>query len=245
MPPREVVEARRKIHDLVDDSNPVESPTAYYAFFHPADRSTLFTYQNEAGQTQGFVGRFQTGADLFRPLVTLKCTRASIAADLLAKALIVGRPYILFANLNQLPLVGGSLRVENERILRIYTADPARFKSVMNVMVETKITPDGLPRCVINANNAPMAVAGVNWKSPGFAEIYVHTEPQARQRGWGRAVVSALTEKLLKDGIRPVYLVENGNEPSRELIEGLGYFDTGSRHVYADTVYLGHPGSKE
>jgi predicted GNAT family acetyltransferase len=154
---------------------------------------------------------------------------------------VVGRPYILFASLNQLPMVGGSMQVENERILRIYTIDPKRFKSEINVLVEHRTDQKGLPRCVISAEGKDMATAGVNWKSPGFAEIYVYTEPQARNRGWGSHVVSCITTRLLNDGIRPVYLAEHNNEASRNLIESLGYYDTGSRQVYADTIYTGYP----
>lgn len=238
----EIIEARRKIRSLMDENSPDDAPTAYYALFHPKDRSTLFTRQDEKGRTTGFVGRFQTGVDLFRPLVTLKCSSPEGAAELLEKALTPGRPYILFASLNQLAMVGGSMQIENQRILRIYTVEPARFKPEMNVLVMHKTTPGGLPRCEIqDATGKAVAVAGVNWKSPAFAEIFVETEPAARQKGHGRSVVAALTQRLMADGLRPVYLVENNNTASIQLIEGLGYVDTGSRQVYADVVYKGHP----
>lgn len=238
----ELVEARRKIRLLIDENSPDDAPTAYYALFHAPERSALFTHQDERGRTLGFVGRFQTGVDLFRPLVTLKCSSPEGAAELLAKALTPGRPYILFAGLNQLAMVGGSMQLENQRILRIYTVEPARFKPEMNVLVLHKTTSGGLPRCeILDATNKPIAVAGVNWKSPAFAEIYVHTEPQARQKGHGRSVTAALTQRLLADGIRPVYLAESNNLPSVQLVESLGYVDTGSRQVYADALYKGHP----
>ena len=204
-------------------------------------RSTLLTHTDASGSTTGFVGRFQTGVDLFRPLVTLKCPNPESAADLFNQALVAGRPYILFAGLNQLSMVGGLMEIENQRILRIYTIDPRHFHPQVNVMVESKLSHDGTPRCEIIAEGKPIAVAGLNWKSPAFAEIFVQVEPAARERGWGNSVVSCITEELLKNGIRPVYLVENGNEASVKLVEGLGYFDTGSRQVYADTVYVGDP----
>jgi len=233
----DILQARQRIRALLDDSNPAESPTTYYALFHPKERSAIFTHEDDKGKTRGFVGRFQTGADLFRPLVTLVCPNPEVAAGLLARGLVGGRPYILFAGLNQLPMVGGSLYIENQRILRIYTLNPARFSPQINVLVEQKTGADGLPRCEVNMNEQKMAVAGVNWRSPAFAEIYVHTEPEARQRGWGRSVVSCVVERLLKEGILPVYLVENNNEASKLLIESLGFADSGSRQVYADAVY--------
>lgn len=237
----ELIEARRKIRQLIDENSPDDAPTAYYALFHAPERSALFTRQDNQGRLLGFVGRFQTGVDLFRPLITLKCSSPEGAAELLEKALTLGRPYILFSSLNQLAMVGGSMQMENQRILRIYAVEPSRFKPEMNVLVVHKNTASGLPRCEIqDATGKPSAVAGVNWKSPAFAEIYVHTEPQARQKGHGRTVVAALTQRLLAEGVRPVYLVEGNNIPSVQLVESLGYVDTGSRQVYAETIYKGH-----
>jgi predicted GNAT family acetyltransferase len=101
---------------------------------------------------------------------------------------------------------------------------------------------DGTPRCVISSGDL-RSIAGVNWLSPAFAEIYVHTDAAARQRGWGESVVSAVTQAVLESGRTPLYLVEAENDVSRALAEKLGYVDTGARQVYADVVYLGHPGA--
>ncbi len=231
-------EHRALIATFVDEHDPADAPTAYYGLYHDPNRSALFTRAGE-----GFVGRFQTGIDLFRPLVVMRCWRAEPAADLLAEALTVGRPYLFFANLNQLPLLGGSLSVSNERILSIYALDSARFTPTINVLVVDKTAPDGTPRSEIQ-NGGLQAVAGVNWQSPGFAEIYVHTEPEARQRGWGRSVVAACTARVLQSGRTPIYLVEPDNEASVTLAAGLGYVDTGARQVLADAVYQGHPNSR-
>ncbi|MBN2303375.1 MAG: hypothetical protein JXQ72_02785, partial [Anaerolineae bacterium] len=99
-------------------------------------------------------------------------------------------------------------------------------------------TPDGLPRCVIESGGYK-AVAGVNWQSPAFAEIYVHTDPPVRQRGWGSGVASAVTQAVLESSRLPLYLVEQQNDVSRQLADTLGYVDTGARQVYADVVYQG------
>ncbi len=236
-------EQRTLVRRLLDDSSAADAPTAYYALFHDPARSTLFTAQDSAGQVVGFAGRFQTGIDLFRPLVTLICQGAEIAADLLAQALAPEHPYILFTGLSQYPLVGGNFEIDNHRILHIYRLDVRRFQPVINVLVRKEKTPGGTPRGVIESNGL-RAVAGVNWQSPAFAELYVHTDPAVRQRGWGESVVSAVTQAVLAGGRIPLYLVESDNEPSRALAEKLGYVDTGARQVYADVVYLGHPGSE-
>jgi hypothetical protein len=234
---------RTQVRRLLDDSSPADAPTVYYTLFHDPARSVLTVQTDETGRETGFVGVFQTGIDLFRPLITLCCRDAGGAADLLQQALMSGRPYLLFARQDQLALVGGSLRVENSRLLHIHQLDLRQFQPVMNVLVQHKSAPDGTPRCVIESGGL-QAMAGVNWQSPGFAEIYVYTDADARQRGWGLSVVSALTQVIVKSGRIPLYLVEADNDPSRRLAEKLGYVDSGGRQVFADVVYLGHPGQR-
>ena len=129
--------------------------------------------------------------------------------------------------------------MSNTRTLAIYALDPSKFVTVFNVLVQQKKAPDGTPRAEIHCRR--QAAAGVNWQSPGYAEIYVHTEPEARQRGWGRSVVAACTGRALAAGRIPIYLVEQGNDASIRLAEGVGYYDTGARHAFADVVYAGHP----
>ncbi|MBI5929994.1 MAG: GNAT family N-acetyltransferase [Chloroflexi bacterium] len=229
---------RQHVRQLVDDANPTDAPTAYYALFHDPARSALFTSVNSSGAAQGFVGRFQTGQDLFRPLVTMRCKTPEVAHELLQQALMPGRPYIFFVNINQLPIVGDSLKLDNQKIFSIYRLDVTRFNPIMNVLVQRKKAANGTPRSEIVAGNGQVvSVAGVNWQSPGFAEIYVNTDPAARERGYGKSVVAALIEQILREGRLPLYLVETRNDPSRELAEGLGFVDTGSRQVYADAVF--------
>jgi ribosomal protein S18 acetylase RimI-like enzyme len=240
--PMSIHEQRALVRRLLNDSSAADAPTAYYALFYDPVRSVLFTRQDESGRVSGFVGRFQTGIDLFRPLVTLSCQNAEIAADLLAEALVPEHPYILFASLNQYPFMGGSFEIDHHRVLRIYRLDVRRFQPVINVLVKLNKAHDGTPRGVIESGGL-RAVAGVNWQSPAFAELYVHTDSTARQRGWGESVASAVTQAVLEGGRTPLYLVESDNEPSRHLAEKLGYADTGARQVYADAVYLGYPGN--
>jgi len=235
-----LLEQRRLITPLLDTTSPIDAPTAYYALYHNPNRSALFVRQDTQGRAVGFVARCQTGIDLFRPLVVVRCPDAEVAADLLQEALVVGRPYLFFSNVNQLPFIGGSLRASNERILSIYRLDPARFSPEINVLVVQKNAPDGTPRAEIQSNGL-QASAGVNWQSPGFAEIYVQTDPDARQRGWGRSVAANCTQQVLASGRIPLYLVEPSNEASVRLAESLGYVDTGARQVFADVVYEGHP----
>ncbi len=231
-------EMRDVVRMMLDENSPADAPTAYYALYHDPARSALFVERDAGGNPLGFVARCQTGLDLFRPLVTLKCRDAGVLSRLLARALVPGRPYLLFANLNQLPMLGSDLEIGEQRIYSIYYLDPARFRPVVNVMVVHNRAPNGTPRCEIRSGGL-QAVAGVNWQSPGFAEIYVHTEPLARKRGWGRSVVAACTEEVLKEGRIPLYLVEPHNEESVGLAMRLGYVDTGARQVFAEITYKG------
>ncbi len=234
-------EQRTRIAPLFDPSSAADAPTVYYVLYHDPKRSTLFVHSDAQGKASGVVGRFQTGIDLFRALVTMRCQTPETAADLLAETLVVGRSYLLFASQDQIPLVGGSLQLSNARTLAIYQLDRVRFSPVINVLVVNKTAPDGTPRAEIHSGGL-QAVSGVNWVSPGFAEIYVHTEAEARQRGWGRSVASACTDRVLAGGRLPLYLVETDNEASIHLAESLSYVDTGARQVFAEAVYLGHPG---
>lgn len=228
---------RSLVRRLLDDSSPEDAPTAYYALFHDPARSALYTQTNSSGQVTGFAGVFQTGIDLFRPLVTLVCRDAATAAALLDQALTPNRPYILFAKLSQFALASASLRVGDRRILHIYQLDVRRFQPVVNVLVQSRTAPDGLPRCVIESGEQ-RAVAGINWQSPAFAEIYVQTDEAAQRRGWGLSVASAITQAVLAGGRLPIYLVEGDNEASRALAEKLGFSDTGARQVFADIAYV-------
>jgi RimJ/RimL family protein N-acetyltransferase len=236
-------EQRRKIRRLLDDSSAADAPTAYYALFHDPARSQLFTHTDDKARATGFVGVFRTGIDLFRPVVALRCGEAQTAADLLAQALTPDRPYILFASLNQRPLVGGSLRILSQRELTICQLDARRFQPELNVLARNDTAPDGTPRSTIESNGQ-RAIAGVNWQSPAFAEIWAHVDPGARQRGWGASVVKAVTQSIIQGGRIPLYLVEPANTASRALAEAVGFVDTGGRQLYADVVYLGHPGKR-
>lgn len=237
-----LTEHRRRVRQLLDDTSPKDAPTAYYALFHDPKRSALYTSVNSSGACNGFVGVFQTGQDLFRPLVTMFCRSPQAAEELLRAALSVGRPYIFFANLNQLPLLSDELRIENQRILQIYRLDSTRFNPQVNVLVERKQVQNAWPRCEINAGHY-QAVAGINWQSPGFAEVYVHADPEVRGRGWAKHVLVALSDEVLRSGRQPIYLVDTENNVSRLLAESVGYADTGYRQIYADAVFNGSVGA--
>jgi RimJ/RimL family protein N-acetyltransferase len=233
---------RKRIRHLLDPTSAIDAPTAYYALFHNPAKSTLTIQTGADGRALGFVAECRTGIDLFRTVITLRCADAEAAADLLHRALTPNRAYILFALTDQVAYSGGSLQIDTQRTLHIYRLDRSRFEPEINVLVKQRTAPDGSLRCVIESGGQ-QAIAGVNWQSPSFAELFVHTDASARQRGWGLSVTSALSQVILDSGRTPIYLVETDNHPSRKLAEKLGYVDTGAQQALADVVYLGHPGA--
>jgi hypothetical protein len=127
-----------------------------------------------------------------------------------------------------------NLRITKSTLNRIYRLDPGRFEPVINVLVQRVSGRDEPPRFQIESQGRLAALAGANWRSPSFAEIFVYVEPKGRGRGWGKSVVSACTAALLEDKVRPLYVVEEGNEVSIHIAEELGYVDTGLREFSAE-----------
>lgn len=103
-------------------------------------------------------------------------------------------------------------------------------------MVVIGADPEGNPRAEVRRGSHAVAVAGVNWRSPIFAEIYVQTEEEQRERGWGRAAVNALVAELLKLNVTPLYSVTEKNDASLALAERVGFVDTGAREIMAHAM---------
>ncbi len=55
------------------------------------------------------------------------------------------------------------------------------------------------------------------------ANIAVGTRPKFRNRGYGKVIVSHLTEWCISNGYLPIYLVDSNNVPSIKLAQSLGY----------------------
>ncbi len=121
---------------------------------------------------------------------------------------------------------------------RIYRYAPEKYQPEINVMVVTSSGADGLPHCEIRAADRSGAVAGINWQSPRYAEVYVYTDPAVRGRGWGKSVVRALVGLILNSGRLPLYVVAESNEYSIRLAEAVGFEDTGHREFVGQAVRL-------
>jgi GNAT superfamily N-acetyltransferase len=234
---------RTAIHPLLAPSDPEDALTAYYALDHDPRRTQLTlhytsgddAYPERERRADGFVAVCQTGQDLFRPLVVIRAPNADVVGELLQRALISGRPYYLIAPLHLAETLARFLDMPEPVVNRIYRVDPARFHLTktarVNVLVQEKQSPDGQLRWEIRSGGRVAAAAGTNWRSSCCAEIYVHTEPEFQRRGWGEAVVRAATAGVLREGLLPLYMVEDTNLPSIFLAEAAGYTDTGRREI--------------
>ena len=246
MPSRvsELQAQRRAIRHLLKENDAIDAMAAYYAFYHPAEKTTLIVAPegieaNSAAHADGYVALSRTGIDLFRPLVTMRLPidrdpgAAEESADLLERALAPGQPVILNIPVRYRPLIDALFDVQSEEPLRLYALEPAHFEPIVNVLVVRSTGPGGLPRFSIRSNQnggeEVVASASLNWQSPHYAEIAVSTRPQYRRQGWGRSGVAALSGYLIENGRAPLYVVSEENSASAHLAESVGFTDTGAR----------------
>jgi GNAT superfamily N-acetyltransferase len=230
----ELQEKRRAIRPLLSPTAPADALTSYYALWHDPRRTQLILHHDAAGRVDGFVAVCQTGADLFRPLVTLHAPDEPVAGYLLREALTSNRPYQVIVPVTLASAVREYMEILSSTLNRIYLLDPARFQPVINVLVQRVAGAEGSPRFQIESQGQVVAMSGTNWRSPTFAEVFVYVHPRGRGRGWGKSVVSACTNALLEERVRPLYLVEERNEASISIAEGLGYVDTGFRQFVGE-----------
>jgi ribosomal protein S18 acetylase RimI-like enzyme len=236
----ELERVRPRVRPLLDTRSPADALASYYALYHAPDRSDLFLYPEASaageGRPTGFLVRARTGLDLFRPLVTFRAQTEAGAADLLARGLQPGRPAYLTVPEALAPWANKYLTVTDAELHRVYRLNPQRYQPIINVLVVTSTGADGLPRCEIRAGDRAGAVAGINWQSPDFAEVYVYTDPAVRGRGWGKSVVAALVGLIRQAGRTPLYVVAESNEYSIRLAEAVGFDDTRHREYVGQAV---------
>ena len=231
----DTVQAQRElVRPLLAPSNPVDAMTAYYALLHDPRRTHLTLHRTAAGGVDGFVAVCQTGVDLFRPLAVLRAPNERAVGELLHRAFASGRPFQVVVPVTLASAVREHVEIARSSLTHVYRLDPTRFQPVINVLVQRVAGADGTPRFEIESQGQLAAMSGTNWRSPTFAEVFVYVHPSGRGRGWGKSVVSACTASLLEERLRPLYMVEEGNEASRHIAEGLGYVDTGLREFVGE-----------
>ncbi len=233
----EVLESLRlKVRPLLHFAAPGDALSVYYAFYHGPRRTRLYVHEDGTGHTDGFVAVCQTGQRLFQPTVVLRTPNAEATVELLRQALVPGRPYYLITTPDLRDAVAEVVDIEQPEVNRIYRLDLFRFQSSINVLVVAERGMGDRPHFVIRSQGEIAAEAGVNWYSPHFAGVFVHTAPAAQRRGWGRAVLTACTTWIIRSARQPLYIVNEGNGSSIALAEAVGYVDTGAREFAGEGV---------
>lgn len=241
----DLIQKRQSIQHLLNPLSAADALTSYYALYHPPDRTTLLVHpsQGTTNQVDGFLALCRTGMDLFRPLVTLRAIDKQVAAELMQNSLPPEMAVMIAVAPDLGPVVEALFTMGNEVVASVYRLERYDFRPIINVLVMRAPSPDGSPRFVIRGQSFDrgarpvgpvLATAGVNWRSPHFAEVYVHVEAQARGRGLGKSVVSALSNWLVGQNVTPLYMVSDTDEPSAQLASSLGFRDTGARLLFAD-----------
>jgi len=226
---------RAAVRPLLSLSDPGDALAVYYALYHDPKRTQLTLHYDVSGRVDGFVAVCRTGQDLFRPVVTLRARSRPVLAEMLLQALLPGRTYICVVPDELAVALHAFVNVSGASLNLVHVLDANRFQPVINVLVQLGHGADGLPKAVIRSGDGRIvAEAGLNWRSPYFAEVYVHTDPAVRGRGYGRSVVASLTALLLEEGVRSLYVVPEGHTESIQLAHSLGYVDSGSREYQGE-----------
>ncbi len=240
-----LTQQRRAIYHLLDENNPADGMAAYFAFYHPDNRTILRPYPYSALQAEGYVALSRTGMDLFRPFVTLRLPIHDMqtSTEVIYQALDPGTAVILNSPLRYAPLLHALFEIQTEEQLSLYILRPTNFRPVINVLVTEDKAPNGLPRFAIRdrENGTIGASATLNWQSLHFAEIGVNTKADYRRRGWGRSVVSAMANYLLENNRTPLYVVAANNSASTQLAERVGFTDSGVREIMIQAVLKPQP----
>lgn len=211
---------------------PVDAVAWYFALEHEARRTKLFLKSNVQGRVVAFAAVCQTGLDLFRPLVVLRGDNSAALQAVMKEALQTRRQYLFNALPSSKPDLESVAELHGEAVHAIYTLDRNDFKPVVNILVQTSKTPDGLLRAAIKTREGDNAAeAGTSWISSRYAEMYVKVIEAARNRGLGKSVVSAVSAQVLQAGRIPLYIVDPSNTTSIRLAERLGYRNTSAFEI--------------
>jgi GNAT superfamily N-acetyltransferase len=229
---------RLKARSLLHFSAPSDAVFVYYAFYHDPRRTQLYIHEDTGGHADGLVAVCRTGQRLFQPTVVLRTPRAETGIELLRQALVPGRPYYVITTPDLRDTVMEVVDIGRPEVNHIYRLDLSRLQPAINVLVVAEQGLGGLPRFVIRSQGEIAAESGTTWYSPHFAEVFVRTVPAARGRGWGRAVLEASTSWVIRSGRRPLYIVNEMNEPSLALAKAVGYVDTNAREFAGEGVCL-------
>ncbi|HFE67545.1 MAG TPA: GNAT family N-acetyltransferase [Chloroflexi bacterium] len=241
-----LIDRRRAIRHLLDERNPADGLETYLAFYYDDRRAILRPYPLDASRPVGYVCLSRTGADLFRPFVTLRLPihDPELSADVIYDSIDVGTAVLLQCPDSYSPLISALFQVQTEETLQLFQLKPDYYQPHINVLVTQDVSPtNNLPRFIIRNRQSGeiVASASLNWQTDTFGEIAVYTHPDYRRRGWGRSVVSTMVNWLLENGRTPLYAASQSNIPSRQLAERVGFTYTGTQKILIQGVLQPRP----
>jgi RimJ/RimL family protein N-acetyltransferase len=208
---------------------PSDALASYFALEHDIRRTKLVVRTDAQRRAVAFAAVCQTGLDLFRPLVVMRGDDSAALQDAVHEALAPRRQYLFNAPPTLKPDLEAVAVLNGESLNAIYTLGSNDFKPIVNILVQTSHTPDGLLRASIKARDGSNAAeAGTSWISSRYAEVFVQVAAGARNRGLGKSVVSAVSAQVIEMQRTPLYVAGVDNTVSRRLAERLGYRDTGA-----------------
>ena len=219
--------AQRTLAAQLLTASPADAVASYFALEHDPKRTRLTVRTNNAGRAIAFVAVCQTGLDLIRPMVVLRGDDESAVQDALREALQPRRQYLFNALPSARLTLDAVANFHGEAIHVIYVLNAADFQPIVNILVQTSKTPDGLWRAAIKARDGSNAAeAGTSWISSRYAELFVNVVEGARSRGLGKSVVSAVSANVLGMSRLPLYVAEKDNVASIRLAQRLGFHNT-------------------
>ncbi len=206
---------RTQLGRLLDDRSAADAMAAYYALHHPAERVSVYATYASNGVPNSFLTVARTGLDLFRPLVIPFVVQPSGMDALLRAALLPGRPVLLHAPLEQRAWVEATAELSNVRVFELFRLDLRAFEPIVNVLVVETHTPAGWPRYEIRSGETVHVAAGLNWKGPSFAEVYLVVNPEVHGRAFGRSALAAIAGRLLSESIVALYRIPHDDPLGR------------------------------
>jgi hypothetical protein len=125
---------------------------------------------------------------------------------------------------------------ESRGFTETFTADeigPDKIKPVPGFFLETDEKPDKI-KFVVTIHGKKAGKCETLWMSSEYAEIGGGTEDKFLCRGLFTWVTGTLAKRLLEKGLKPLYIFEQGNIPSKKVAHKL-FHDSGGREF---TFYI-------
>lgn len=230
---------RQQLARLINPAAAGDALAAYYALSHPAGKVQLWSYAPGEGSPTGFLVQARTGFDLFRPLIIPHVAQAAALHSLLGTALVPGHPVLIMLPASQREGLEAVLDLTDARSYEMLRLEPRRLEPVINVLIQSATTPDGLPRFEIRSGDSVAVTAGVNWIGETFAEVYLHSASAEIAAGKVRSVLSAIAGHLLHERRVALLQVASDQEALRSVAITLGFRATGDRLLHAQAVLRG------